>query len=118
MIALLATASLTLLLLPARPRPQAELALLEAALVDDPLNAKFVLLSDSSVPLYPPQLAWAQLMAEPASRIDACPDRLGELNIYRWAHAGSDYYSLASCHKAGRRRQQAGWLGRSITYNF
>jgi hypothetical protein len=72
--------------LPARCRasPQAELALLEAALAD-PLIAKLVLLSDSSLPLYPPQVVWAQLMAEPASRLDACPDRLGELNIYRRA---------------------------------
>ena len=86
--------------LPARCRAsplQAELALLEAALAD-PLNAKLVLLSDSSVPLYPPQVVWAQLMAEPASRLDACPDRLGELSIYRragWLAAGR--WSLAGC---------------------
>jgi hypothetical protein len=61
-------------------------ALLEAALAE-PLNVKLLLLSDSSVPLYPPQLVWAQLMSEPTSRIDACPDRLGELSIYRCACA-------------------------------
>jgi hypothetical protein len=62
---------------------QAELVLLAAAL-QDPLNTKFLLVSDSSLPLYPPQLLWAQLMSEPVSRIDACQDRPDKTDFYRW----------------------------------
>ena len=45
--------------------------LLRAA-VRDPLNQKFVLLSESGIPLYPPTAVYAQLMAEDKSRIDSC----------------------------------------------
>jgi hypothetical protein len=51
--------------------PQAELALLAAALAD-PLAARFVLLSDTSIPLRPPALLWAQALWEQRSRVDAC----------------------------------------------
>ncbi|KAJ9533151.1 hypothetical protein QJQ45_018249 [Haematococcus lacustris] len=52
---------------------QASRQLLAAALAD-PLNIKFVLLSDSSIPLMPPGLLWAQLLSERRSRVDACRD--------------------------------------------
>ncbi|KAK9905675.1 hypothetical protein WJX75_004479 [Coccomyxa subellipsoidea] len=42
------------------------------AAVRDPLNQKFVLLSESGIPLYPPTAVYAQLMAEDKSRIDSC----------------------------------------------
>lgn len=46
-------------------------ALLRAAL-QDPANQRFVLLSESGVPLYPPAATHQQLLAEPRSRINAC----------------------------------------------
>lgn len=49
----------------------AERALLRAALAD-PANQRFVLLSDSCVPLYPAPLIWAQLLSEERSRVNAC----------------------------------------------
>lgn len=59
-------------------------ALLLAAALSDPLNTKFVLVSDSSIPLYPPQVVWAQLMHEPLSRLDACHTPGRERGLYRW----------------------------------
>ena len=44
---------------------------MEAAL-EDPLNERFVLLSESCIPLYPAPMVWAQLLSEPRSRINAC----------------------------------------------
>ena len=46
-------------------------ALLEAA-VEDSLNQRFVLLSESDVPLYPATVTYMQLMAEADSRVRAC----------------------------------------------
>lgn len=48
-------------------------ALLKAAL-DDPRNARFALLSESGIPIYPAPVAWAALVANPLSRINACPN--------------------------------------------
>ena len=45
--------------------------LLGAAL-KDPLNKKFILLSESGLPLYPPTTTYLQLMAEDKSRLDSC----------------------------------------------
>lgn len=50
---------------------QAERNLIAAALVDK-LNERFVLLSESCIPLYPAILIWAQLLSESRSRIHAC----------------------------------------------
>ena len=36
------------------------------------MNKKFVLISESDVPLYPPQVFYMQLMMERTSRINAC----------------------------------------------
>ena len=38
----------------------------------DPLNQRFVLLSETCVPLYPAPLVWAQLQGETRSRVNAC----------------------------------------------
>ena len=46
-------------------------ALLRAALAD-PANQRFVLLSESGIPLYPPAAMHQQLLAERRSRINAC----------------------------------------------
>ena len=45
--------------------------LLGAAL-RDPLNQKFILLSESGLPLYPPTTTYLQLMQEDKSRLDSC----------------------------------------------
>lgn len=43
-----------------------------AAALKDPLNQRFVLLSESCVPLYSPQVVYMQLLSEAGSRVDAC----------------------------------------------
>ena len=48
-------------------------ALLKAALAD-PRNARFALLSESGVPIYPAPVVWAALTQNPLSRINACPN--------------------------------------------
>ena len=45
--------------------------LLGAAL-REPLNQKFILLSESGLPLYPPTTTYLQLMHEDKSRLDSC----------------------------------------------
>jgi len=45
--------------------------LLHAAL-QDPLNQKFMLLSESGIPLYPAETLWVELMIEEKSRVNAC----------------------------------------------
>jgi hypothetical protein len=52
---------------------KAALLLMEMAL-EEPLNQRFVLLSESDIPLYPPAVVWLQLMSEQKSRIHACSD--------------------------------------------
>jgi len=42
--------------------------------LEEPLNQRFVLLSESDIPLYPPAVVWLQLMSEQKSRIHACND--------------------------------------------
>lgn len=59
---------------PARPsamQMEAERRLVAAA-VHDPRNARFILLSETCVPLYPAPAAYLQLMGEVRSRINAC----------------------------------------------
>jgi hypothetical protein len=51
--------------------PGCRQALLRAALAD-PLNQKFVLMSESGIPLYPPTALWSALMSERLSRINVC----------------------------------------------
>lgn len=40
--------------------------------LSDPLNSRFMLLSETCVPLYPAPLVWAQLQGETRSRLNAC----------------------------------------------
>lgn len=44
---------------------------MEAAFAD-PSNHWFVLLSETTIPLYPPTVMWRQLMREQRSRINTC----------------------------------------------
>lgn len=46
-------------------------------------NSKFALLSDSCVPLYPPTVVYLQLMAEPRSRLNACPTEVSHHSQHR-----------------------------------
>ncbi|KAK9835257.1 hypothetical protein WJX84_005095, partial [Apatococcus fuscideae] len=55
--------------------------LLQAAL-QSTLNQKFVLLSESGIPLYPPTVIYQQLISEGRSRINACPH--DSMDIWRW----------------------------------
>lgn len=43
-----------------------------AAALKEPLNQKFILLSESGLPLYPPTTTYLQLMHEDKSRLDSC----------------------------------------------
>ncbi len=61
---------------------EAERALLAAAL-SDPLNQRFVLLSDSCLPLYPPATIYLQLVAEQRSRVNACSNKSDPSNAKR-----------------------------------
>ena len=40
--------------------------------LEDPLNQRFLLVSEVCIPLYPPTVLYAQLMAEDKSRLNAC----------------------------------------------
>ena len=53
---------------------KAILLLIEFAL-EEPLNERFVLLSESDIALYPPAVVYLQLMSEQKSRIHACDDK-------------------------------------------
>jgi len=57
--------------------------LLLATALRDPANIRFVLLSDTSIPLVPPGLVWAQLLSEHRSRVDACMDT--DMDVHRCA---------------------------------
>jgi hypothetical protein len=50
---------------------QAQRLLLRSAL-QDPLNQRFVFLSEACAPLIPAATMYAQLMSEPRSRVNAC----------------------------------------------
>lgn len=43
-----------------------------ACCVQDALNQRFVLLSDTDIPIYPARVIYSQLMSEKLSRIAAC----------------------------------------------
>ena len=54
-----------------QPKTMVTKKLLEIAL-QEPLNQRFVVLSESSIPIYPPQVIYRQLLSETFSRINAC----------------------------------------------
>ncbi|KAK9842288.1 hypothetical protein WJX81_004782 [Elliptochloris bilobata] len=63
---------------------EASRALLREAL-KDPLNKRFVLLSETCNPLLPAATVYTQLMAESKSRINACAMSDRSRNVERWA---------------------------------
>lgn len=52
----------------------------------DPLNQRFLMLSDTDVPLYPARMVYLQLMSETKSRVSACK-RYDLVNINRYTCA-------------------------------
>ncbi|KAF6256320.1 core-2/I-branching enzyme-domain-containing protein [Scenedesmus sp. NREL 46B-D3] len=81
---------------------EAAVLLLRAALQDES-NVHFVMVSDTSIPLYPPQVVWAQMMSEQRSRLDACMDEPDNLDIYRWsAGLSSDYFGKQHWRKSSQ----------------
>lgn len=66
--------------------------LMVRAALSDALNQRFVLLSETCLPLYPPTVIYQQLMHEHRSRIDACPGNTSETDLLETCVP-----SLASC---------------------
>ena len=121
-------------------------ALIAAALTN-PRAAKFVLLSESDIPLYSPLTVYAQLMSEPRSRINACnktddwdhnfgwrlrEDMIAEgLNYdvwrksWQWVALNRDHAELAVKDKVVdnifratcRRRWDADWCDHRVCYS-
>ena len=50
---------------------EAQEAMIRAALAN-PQNQRFVLLSESCLPLYPPEVLYVQLLSEDKARINSC----------------------------------------------
>ena len=87
---------------------KAILLLMEFAL-EEPLNERFVLLSESDIPLYPPAVVYLQLMSEQKSRIHACDDKfvstsylLCSSRTQRCIWHASDSEKLRLCTSSGR----------------
>lgn len=94
---------------------QATHSLLREAL-KDPLNKRFVLLSETCNPLLPAATVYAQLMAESKSRINACAMSDKNRNVERCAHlpAVASEQGAASCDVCccdGKRRDQTSRAG-------
>eukprot|EP00879_Flechtneria_rotunda_P017338 GHRR01018162.1.p1 GENE.GHRR01018162.1~~GHRR01018162.1.p1 ORF type:complete len:820 (+),score=269.78 GHRR01018162.1:194-2653(+) len=71
---------------------EAEVLLLKAALEDtEANNVKFVLVSDTSIPLYRPEVIWAQLISESLSRVDACLTNK-TTSLHRWRAAMATHH--------------------------
>eukprot|EP00210_Caulerpa_lentillifera_P002765 g2643.t2 len=62
---------------------QAEIKLLEAALIEH-RNQKFVLLSESCIPIHRPDVIYLELISEPKSRLNACILSGINLDMYRY----------------------------------
>ena len=54
------------------------------AALGDPLNQRFVQLSESCIPLYPPSMVHQQLTLDPVSRIGACIKEGFDRNVQRY----------------------------------
>ena len=55
---------------------EAAVAMLRAALAN-PLNQRFIMLSEACAPLYPPEVMYVQLLSEDKVRMDACKESSG-----------------------------------------
>ena len=54
-----------------------------AQALQDPLAQRFVVLSESCVPLFPADAVWLQLLAQPKSRLNACLDWRNQADVDR-----------------------------------
>jgi hypothetical protein len=79
--------------------------LLSAAL-QDPTVERFVLISETDIPIYDPLTVYSQLMAEQRSRINACPGEMTTTMPWRWT-AGMQTESMNVSHW----RKSAQWFG-------
>ena len=71
---------------------EAERRLLRAAM-EDPTNQRFILLSETCTPLYPPHVIWAQALSEGRSRVKACAVNRGRLERWTSRMAGDGILS-------------------------
>ena len=62
---------------------EAQVKLLEEAL-KDALNEKFVMLSETAIPIHRPEIVYLQLIHESKSRINACKGNPARMNPERW----------------------------------
>ena len=85
---------------------EAERLLLAAALADAG-NQRFVLVSETCIPLYPAPVVWAQLLGEPLSRMHACRNDSDSGDAGRRRPSGAPGRSCASCC---RPLQTPSWL--------
>ena len=81
---------------------QAERLLLRAAL-EDPLNQRFVFLSEACAPLVPASVMYAQLMSEPKSRINACTSSDSDADTDRCGLISTVFTMFCSLTEAGER---------------
>eukprot|EP00210_Caulerpa_lentillifera_P004880 g4657.t1 len=80
---------------------EAELSLIRAALKDK-RNKKFVLLSESCIPLHPPEVIYAQIISEKKSRLKACENQLGD-NIERYTpDLNGKYFNRSDWRKSNQ----------------
>lgn len=64
----------------------------------EPRNRFFVLLSESCMPLYPPQTVYQQLVHSQQSRINACrKDYKDNRDVRRWTHKMTSGAACACC---------------------
>ena len=64
----------------------------------DKLNQRFIMLSESCAPLYPPAVVYQQLMYERKSRINACDS---DPNFYRDNYRQAPPYFGPTLHSGG-----------------
>lgn len=91
---------------------QAERLLLRSAL-EDPLNQRFVFLSEACAPLVPASVMYAQLMSEPKSRINACTSTDLDSNTDRCAPASTCAEKCWSLHIRGMKS----WLSHLLCFD-
>merc|ERR1712130_1005904 len=86
-------------------------------------NKKFVILSESGIPLYPAAMIYAQLISEQKSRVNACTDQ--GVQTWKWngflerlSHHGISSQQLRnSMHRMALRRDHAAIVASDIDYN-
>ena len=90
---------------------QAQRLLLRSAL-QEPLNQRFVFLSETCAPLIPAATMYAQLMSESKSRINACRKPDWDINLDRSArlsNAKPSLYNADGLRAAERDYRPASW---------